>query len=84
MVTIQIPDDVLPAIKIPKQRVAQELTKELALQLYRERLLSFANAHRLAAMSKLEFHHLLGERKIPRQYDEEALLADLQTLETFP
>lgn len=80
MQLVQIPADLLPTIKIPKQRMAQELTKELALQLYREQLISFANAHRLANMSKIEFHYLLGDRQIPRHYDEDEYADDLQTL----
>lgn len=77
---LNIPDDLLPTIKIPQQRMTNELLKELALQLYRERLISFANAHRLADMSKIEFHYLLGQREIPRHYDETAYDNDLQTL----
>ncbi len=34
--------------KIPRQHLKRELMKELALQLYREGILSFANARRLA------------------------------------
>jgi predicted HTH domain antitoxin len=43
-------------------------------------MISFANAHRLAGMSKLEFHYLLGERQISRQYDIEDYEKDLENL----
>ena len=69
--SIHIPEEIMLSLKIPKKKWEKDIKKELALQLYREELISFANAHRLAEMSKVEFHYLLGEREIPRQYDIE-------------
>ena len=79
-VTLDIPEEILIAVKIPRNRLQTDLKRELALQLYRENMISFANAHRLAGMSKLEFHYLLGERQIPRQYDDEDYEKDLENL----
>jgi len=78
--TLDIPEAVLTAVKIPRNRLKIDLKRELALQLYRENMISFANAHRLADMSKIEFHYLLGERQIPRQYDEEDYDSDMEHL----
>lgn len=78
--TLDIPEAVLTGVKIPRTRLKSELKRELALQLYREHMISFANAHRMADMSKIEFHHLLGERQIPRQYDTEDYEKDLEHL----
>ncbi len=66
--------------KIPCQHLKKELMKELALQLYREGIVSFANARRLADLSKIEFHYLLGELHIPRQYDVSDYENDLENL----
>lgn len=77
---IQLPESIEAAIKIPKHRLNAELRKELALQLYRERLVSFAHAQQIAEISKIEFHHLLGERQIPRHYDDSDLDDDMETL----
>ena len=41
---IEIPEDILFELNIPKQRWGIELRKELALQLYRENLLPFGHA----------------------------------------
>lgn len=79
-IDIEIPEEVMVSVKIPRTRWKTELKKELALQLYREHLISFANAHRLAGMTKIDFHYLLGERKIPRQYDVEDYEKDLENL----
>ena len=80
MISVPIPESIMMSVKIPKKRWENELKKELALQLYREGLISFANAHRLAEMNKTDFHYLLGEREIPRQYDTEDYEKDLENL----
>jgi predicted HTH domain antitoxin len=82
-VTLQIPEELLLSIKIPRKSLEVELKKELALQLYREGLASFANARRLALMSKIEFHYLLGERQILRQYHIEDYEKDLSNLDKW-
>ena len=69
--------------KIPRQHLKRELMKELALQLYREGIVSFANARRLAGLSKIEFHYLLGERHIRRQYDISDYETDLENIDAW-
>lgn len=59
---LEIPEEMLVSVKIPRNRWKPDLKRELALQLYRENMISFANAHRLAGMTKIEFHSLPGER----------------------
>ena len=78
--TITIPEEILISSKIPRQKWQLTVKQELALQLYREGILSFANARKLAGMSKIEFHFLLGERNIPRQYDILDYKKDLENL----
>ena len=81
--TLELPADVLRNAKIPRQQWNSVLKRELALQLYREGILSFADARRLAEMEKIDFHMLLGERQIPRQYDVEDYEQDLENLATW-
>lgn len=81
--TISLPEEILRSAKIPKSQWDSVLKRELALQLYREGILTFANARRLAGMEKLDFHMLLGERQIPRQYDDEDYEQDLANLQTW-
>ncbi len=78
--SINIPEKILLNAKIPRQYWEKEIKKELALQLYREGIISFANARRLAGMSKIEFHYLLGEKQIPRQYDISDYEKDLENI----
>lgn len=81
--SIDIPEEIILTAKIPRKNWDKEIKKELALQLYREGILSFANARRLCGLSKIEFHFLLGERKIPRQYDIEDYEEDLVNIEKW-
>ena len=81
--TISLPEEILRTAKIPKAQWDAVLKRELALQLYREGMLSFASARRLAGMEKLDFHMLLGERQIPRQYDVEDYEQDIANLQSW-
>ena len=78
--SIDIPEELLINFKAPRQHWKNELKKELAIQLYREGLISFGNARRLAEMRKWDFHDLLGIRKISRQYDFEDFEEDLKLI----
>ena len=74
---LHIPDSVAQAIRLPEERMAQELVVELAIALYAQGLLSFGKARELAGMGKYEFGQLLGKRGILRHYGQEELEDDL-------
>jgi len=74
---LHIPDSVAQAIRLPEERMAQELMVELAIALYAQGLLSFGKARELAGMGKYEFGKLLGRRGILRHYGQEELEDDL-------
>lgn len=73
---LSIPDSILHAIRLPEQRVEQELLHELAIALYSQDLLSFGKARELARMDKYEFGQLLARREILRHYGSEELEDD--------
>ena len=77
MKSINIPEDVLIAIKIPKKDVEKVLKIELAITLYQRGILSLGKARKLAKMSKWEFIERLGERKVERHYTEKELGEDI-------
>lgn len=82
-VVIEIPDDVIPATKLPRKELEKALKLELAIHLYAAGILSFGPARRLADMSKMEFHFLLDQRGIERQYDSDDFEKDLVNLEKW-
>lgn len=76
-VQLEIPDDILTSLHVPPDRAEEELMKELAVALYGRGALSFAQVRGLTDLTRREFDALLGERRVPRQYDSEDLSEDL-------
>jgi len=77
-VQLHIPESVVQAMRLPEERISQELLLELAIALYRQGILSFGKARELAGMGKYEFGHLLGDRGVLRHYGPEELEDDLK------
>lgn len=77
-VQLQIPDAIVQAIRLPEERMVQELLVELAVGLYAQGFLSFGKARALAGIEKYEFGRLLGERSILRHYGREEMEDDLK------
>ena len=80
-IIMDIPEDLLKAIRLPTEEVPARLKRELAIRLYRKELLSFGKARQLAGMTRWDFHDLLGNEGISRRYDVQELEDDLKTLE---
>jgi predicted HTH domain antitoxin len=76
-ITIEIPDSVARAIRLPSKEQRRQLKTELAVGLYARGALSFGKACELAELTRVEFGLLLGERNIPRQYDENDAQEDI-------
>ena len=76
-ISIDIPGDVVAAVRLPPQEIEQELRKELALALYRRGTLSLGKARVLAQLTYWEFDELLGQREITRHYAKADLEEDI-------
>ena len=76
-VSIELPSEILDAVRLPPGEVEQEMRKELALALYRRCVLSLGKARLLAGMSRWQFEELLGSRRMPRHYTETDLEEDI-------
>jgi predicted HTH domain antitoxin len=74
---IIISDTIVHAMRLPEEKIKEELLKELSISLYARGILSFGKARELAGLEKFEFGKLLGERNIPRHYGYEDLEDDL-------
>jgi len=59
---------------------APELRQEIALALFQQERLTFAQASRLAEVIQLRFQAILAERKIPIHYGVEEFREDLRSL----
>lgn len=76
--SVDIPEEVAAALRLPPDTAEEEMRKELAVTLYARRLLPLGKARQLAGLSRRDFEELLGERKVPRDYTEENLKEDLE------
>ncbi len=76
-IQLNIPDSIVKSIRLPENRIESELLKELAVALYSQEMLSFAQARQLASMGHYEFGQLLGSRNVVRHYGKEELQEDL-------
>ena len=74
---LEIPEELIQYLKLPRDEVPARLKRELALRLYEKGLLSFGKARELAGMTKWEFSRILGEEGIPRHYDLEDFDRDM-------
>jgi predicted HTH domain antitoxin len=74
---ISIPDSIVQALRLPEQRIEEELRRELAVALYAQDLLPFGKARELAEMDKYEFGLLLSRHGVVRHYGVTELDDDL-------
>jgi predicted HTH domain antitoxin len=75
--TLEVPSEVVDAVKLPPAEVEAELRKELALALYQRGVLSLGKSRVLAGMTRWQFEELLADRRIPRHYTDADLQDDL-------
>ncbi len=73
---IEIPDEVVQALRIPERRIDEEIRREFAVFLVREGFLSRPMARRLARMERIEFEDLLARRKVPWDSSPDEILRD--------
>ena len=64
--SLETPDSVLQGLHLPEGEIPGRLRTELALALYAQGSLSLGKAAELAAMSRIPFGELIGQRGIPR------------------
>lgn len=76
-IDLHIPEDVIRSLRLPTGEVEDELRRDLAVVLYARGALSVGKAAEFAGLTRREFDELLGRRRVPRQYGEDALAEDL-------
>lgn len=79
-ITIEIPEELVRSIRLPEEEIPARLKVELAIRLYRKKMLNFGKARKLAEMTYWDFYEVLGKEGVARHYDINDLDADLRTL----
>jgi predicted HTH domain antitoxin len=77
ILTLEIPDEVSQAMRLPAPEVRTRLQLELAISLYEQEILPLGKAAKLAGLNSWEFNDILSRRKIPMHYTEEDLAHDI-------
>lgn len=75
--TIEVPDEIQRALRVPEPERQSRLLVELACALYHREILSFGKAAELSRLSQFRFGNALVERGIARHYADEDLAEDL-------
>jgi len=76
-VVVEVPK----SIKIPPGEIERRIKLELALSLYAKGIATFAEARRIAGLSRWEFLEELGRAGIPIRYGVEELEEDIRVVE---
>ena len=75
--TLEVPDEIQRAMRVPEPERQSRLVIELACALYQREILSFGKAAELYRMSQFRFGQALVERRIARLYSDEDIAEDL-------
>ena len=75
---LEIPADVVDALRLPELERMQRLRLELAVSLYAQGILGLGKAAHLADLSRSELNRVLAQRQVPMHYGPEELTEDLQ------
>ncbi|WP_029523324.1 UPF0175 family protein [Persephonella sp. KM09-Lau-8] len=79
-ITVELPEDVIRILNIPKDELSSELRVQIALYFYEKGKLSFGKARQLSGLSVWEFMERLKDNQIPLKYDVEDFKEDLETI----
>jgi predicted HTH domain antitoxin len=77
-VVVQIPDELESLLAGSSEAVQSRVRLDLALNYYREGVLSLGNAAEMSEVSRLDFERILGERGVARNYSAMDADRDLQ------
>ena len=77
-VQMELPEEALASAHIAKKRASVELKKLIALELFREGVISIGKGAEIAGMCIADFIDLTAQKEIPLHYTEEDLREDMK------
>ena len=78
--SVEIPKDLALLLKTREKDLPKKVKEILAVELYKEKIISIGKAAEIAGLSKWEMFEILAMKKIPLQYYPEDLEEDIKTL----
>ena len=79
-ISIDVPKDLIHILKVRERELPKVLREIIAVNLYKEGLISLGKASEIAVVSRWEMFDILAAKKIPLQYYPEDLEEDIETL----
>ncbi|PXF52978.1 MAG: hypothetical protein C4B56_03880 [Candidatus Methanophagaceae archaeon] len=79
-ISIDVPKDLIHILKVRERELPKVLREIIAVNLYKEGLISLGKASEIAGVSRWEMFDILAAKKIPLQYYPEDLEEDIETL----
>ncbi len=79
-ISIDVPKDLIHILKVRERELPKVLREIIAVNLYKEGLISLGKASEIAGVSRWEMFDILATKKIPLQYYPEDLKEDIETL----
>jgi len=80
-ISIDVPKDLIHVLKVRERELPKVLREIIAVNLYKEGLISLGKASEIAGVSRWEMFDILAAKKIPLQYYPEDLEEDIEMLE---
>lgn len=81
--TVKVPKDLTHLLRIRERDLPKKVREIIAVELYRDGLVSMGKAAEIAGITKWEMLDILAMRKIPLQYYPEDLEEDIDTLRSL-
>jgi predicted HTH domain antitoxin len=75
--TLEVPDEIQRALRVPESESQSRLLIELACALYQREILTFGMAAELSRLPQLRFGQELVERCIARHYSDQDVAEDI-------
>jgi predicted HTH domain antitoxin len=82
-IRVEVPEELIRAAKLSAKSPSEEVTKLLALELFREHVISLGKAAEICGVSVGEFMAFAAERNVPLHYDIEDLENDKKIVDSL-
>ena len=82
-ISVKLPEELVRAAKVSPQSASEEIAKMLALELFRERVISMGKAAELCGVSVEEFMEFASRREVPLHYELEDLESDRKVADSL-
>jgi predicted HTH domain antitoxin len=80
-ISIDVPKEIIHILKVRKRELPRVLREIIAVNLYKDGLISIGKASEIVGVSKWEMFDILAAKRIAIQYYPEDLEEDIETLE---